>query len=391
MIAAIARREFSERLRSRLFLGINAFLMIAIIAGIALPELIDGRPDAFRLGVADDDSAAVANVAVSQSAVHGIDFDVSAVDDRRSGEAELEDGALDAVLVDGTTLLVGSSVSAGVEFALSSAAQSVQLDSALDRAGIPPDERAELLAGQPLSIEPLGDDPGVVPFGPAMIIVLVAIGILYGLLIFHGQWVAQGIVEEKQSRIVEVLLSAVRPHQLLGGKIVGLGALGLAQIVLLALVALGTMAVVGTVDIPEEVRGAIVLVVAWYILGFALYATLFAASGAIAARTEDLQATTTPVIVLLIVAILVAQAALAAPRTVTATVAAYVPFTAPLVQPVRYASEASSLLEGVVAALITLGTIVILVPLTSRLYRGGVLKTRSRVSLREAWSSSDRG
>jgi ABC-2 type transport system permease protein len=92
-------------------------------------------------------------------------------------------------------------------------------------------------------------------FDPSVAVVYGAVFLLYGLLAVYGQWVAQGIVEEKQSRVVEVLLSSLRPTELLAGKVLGLGALGLLQILLLAGVAAAGLLLTEVVEIPRAAWG----------------------------------------------------------------------------------------------------------------------------------------
>lgn len=174
-------------------------------------------------------------------------------------------------------------------------------------------------------------------FGPALAVGAAAVFVLYMLLFQYGQWVAQGIVEEKSSRVVEVLLSAIRPLELLAGKVLGIGALGLVQVLFTAGVGTGVLLAVGSVEVPGEGWAAVGLVVAWYVLGYALYAAVFAVCGAIAGQVEDLQAVSGPVGLLIVVGFFVAQYSLFNPDLITATVAGLVPFTAPLVQPLRTA------------------------------------------------------
>lgn len=389
MIPLIAWREFSERLRSKLFLGINAFLLLVIVGAVVLSGMGDGGGTRVKLGVADAASADVAAIAVEQARAQDLVFEVTELAGAPAARQALARGEVEVALVDGALLMAESDVDGRVERALNAAAQAAGLAGALADAGVPPDRRAALLAPRPLEVEVLDESTGRA-VGAAALVTLVAVGVLYGLLAFNGQWVAQGITEEKQSRVVEVLLASVRPSELLAGKILGLGALGLAQVTVLAGAALTAMVVTGDAAVPAGARGAVVLAAGWYVLGYGVYATLFAISGAVAARSEDLQGTTAPVIVLLVGALFAAQAALAAPGSTFATVSAWVPFTAPLVQPVRYAAGASSAPEMVGAALLTVATVAALVPAAGRFYRGGALQTRARVSLSAAWRTADR-
>lgn len=390
MIGLVARRELTERLRSRLFLGVNALLALLIIGGAALPALLGDEPEAVRIGAADPPSRAVADAALVQAAARGVDLSVSTVPGERAGRQELRAGDLDVLLVEGTRVVAVDGVGEGVQTTLNAAAQQLRLEDALDTAGVPPAERAELLAPAPLDVVLLDADAEEDLFGPAAIVTLIAVAVLYGLLAMNGQWVAQGIIEEKQSRVVELLLSSLRPWQLLGGKLLGLGILGLVQVGFLTSVGLGALAVFSGTVIPAEARFAVLLAGGWYVLGYGVYACLFAMAGAIAARMEDLQSTTAPVILALVGALFAAQTSIGAPRSTFATVAAYVPLTAPMTQPVRMATGTGSVAEGLAAAVLTIAFVCLLVPVAGRLYRGGVLQTRRRISLRAAWTGAER-
>ena len=106
---------------------------------------------------------------------------------------------------------------------------------------------------------------------------LIGVAVLYSLLVLFGQFLAQGVVEEKSSRVVELLLATLKPWQLLAGKIVGLGLLGLAQIVVIAGVGVAGALAFDVISLPGQLIGTVVGLVAWFVLGYALYAAVFAA------------------------------------------------------------------------------------------------------------------
>jgi ABC-2 type transport system permease protein len=387
-VAIIAAREMSERLRSRPFLISNLVIVVLILASVIVPTfLVDDSPT--RVGYVGPDAEQVTALAVAQQEAFESEVEPVAVADHASAEALLEDGELDAALLDATTVLVERRLGPRLEALLASASNAVAVDAALTEAGIDADERAALFAIEPLTIETRVERADAVDvFDPAILVVYGAVFLLYGLLAIYGQWVAQGIVEEKQSRVVEVLLSTVRPTELLTGKVLGLGALGLAQIVLFAALAAGGLTLTDVMDMSAASWSSVALVIPWYVLGFLLYATLFAAAGALAARVEELQSVVMPVILILVAALFAAQFALTAPDSTVATVAGLVPFTAPIVQPILLAVGQTTWWEVLLAILLAVAAIAILLPITGRIYRGGVLRTRSKVSFREAWRSS---
>jgi ABC-2 type transport system permease protein len=387
-VVIVAFREIGERLRSRAFLISNLVIMALIVVSVLAP-LVFADDDPTQLGFIGPEAEQVATLALAQQEAFDSEVEPVAIADRASAEAALEDGEVDAVLLDSSTALVEGRLGPRLESLLASASNAVGVDAALDDAGLDDAERAALFAIEPLTIETRTERADAVDlFDPAILVVYGAVFLLYGLLAIYGQWVAQGIVEEKQSRVVEVLLSTLRPTELLTGKVLGLGALGLAQIVLFAGIAAGGLTLTQVIDMPAATWASVALVIPWYVLGFLLYATLFATAGALVARVEDLQSVVMPVIMVLVGALFAAQFALAAPDSTVATVAGIVPFTAPIVQPILLAVGQTTWWEVVLAIGLAGATIAALLPLTGRIYRGGVLRTGSRVSLKEAWGSS---
>lgn len=387
-VALVAMREFTERLRSKAFLISNGVVMLLLLLSVSIP-LLTGDSGPTKVGWVGDQAARVASVATAQQDNFDLQIEISEVADEAAAEAAIDAGDLDAVVLDAKTVLVERSIGPQLEALLANASNSLRVDDRLAEAGLSEQERQGLFAIEPLELRSRTDDGNAIdPFAPEVIVAFFGVFLLYGLLVIYGQWVAQGIVEEKQSRVVEILLSTVRPIELLSGKILGLGLLGFAQILLIAAIGIGGLAVSDTVELPSSGYGALVLVVAWYVLGYLLYATLFAMAGAVVSRVEDLQSAVMPVIVVLVMALLGAQFALSDPTSTMATVAGLFPFTAPIVQPVLYASGTTGVWEMVGAAAIAVATIAVLIPACARIYRGGILATRTRVSFRAAWSAS---
>jgi ABC-2 type transport system permease protein len=380
----VATREFTERLRSRAFIVSNFTILALLALGLALPTLAGGD-EPVAIGHVGDDAAAVGELARAQQSAFDVEIELVAVDGRPAAEAALEAGELDAVLLDATTVLVEGDLPPRVDVLLATAASSAGIEAALAAAGVDPEERAALFAIEGLAVERVdGTDDRLTVFNPAVMVVFVAVFLLYGLLAVFGQFVAQGIVEEKQSRVVEVLLASVRPTELLAGKVIGLGTLGLAQILALAAIGAGGLLVTDVVEVPAAAWGGLGLLIPWYVLGFLLYAALFAMAGALVSRVEDMQSAVMPVIVVLVLALFGAQLALGDPTSALATVAGLFPLTAPMVQPVLYAMGAASWLQMALAIGLALATIALLLPLAARVYRRGVLHTRGRIALRDA-------
>ena len=139
--------------------------------------------------------------------------------------------------------------------------------------------------------------------------------LLYGQLFGYGVWIATGVIEEKSSRVVEILLSAIRPRQLMAGKIVGIGLLGFAQLVFIAMFAIALAVITGAIPDSSETPIAIaLLVIGWFVLGFAFYATLFAVAGSLVTRMEELQNVLTPINLPILVSFFISIGALENPN-----------------------------------------------------------------------------
>ncbi len=384
----VATREFTERLRSRVFLISNAAILLLIALSLGLP-LLFASDEATQIGVVGPEAQAVGEIAIAQQEAFGAEIELVPLDDRAAAEDALREGTISVALLDATSALADGGISSQLEALLANASNSLRVDATLSEAGLSAEDRARLFAIEPLSVEQLDDDAAGVDFSdPSVGVVFAAVFVLYGLLAIYGQWVAQGIVEEKQSRVVEVLLSSLRSTELLAGKILGLGALGFAQVLIMAGLATAGLLLTDAIELSSSAWTGLALVIAWYVLGFMLYAALFAMAGSVVSRVEDMQSAVMPVIIVLVLALFGAQLALGDPTSTLATVVGLFPLTAPIVQPILNAVGASTWLETLLAIGLAVLAMAVMVPVSARVYRGGVLRTRGRVSYKEAWASS---
>ena len=172
----------------------------------------------------------------------------------------------------------------------------------------------------------------------------IALGLVAGILVYlslmiYGQTVAQGVIEEKTSRVVELLLATLRPWQLMLGKVIGIGAAGLLQMVVVAGGGLAVGLALGTLTLPSSVAvGVVVWALVWYLIGFVMYALLFAAAGAMVSRQEDAGGVTAPILGIIIVPYVIAVSVLPSqPDSKLAHVLSLVPVFSPTLMPVRIA------------------------------------------------------
>ncbi len=387
----ILRRELLEKVRSKAFLVTNGILLALVVASVAIPTLLaDGGPDELRLVTVDDTGAAIAAIASAQGDAFDYDVEVRTAPDADAAAALVADEEADVAFLDADTVATREEPDGRLTNLLEGARRVALLDAALAEAGVPPADRTDLLAPSPLAVERVGDATSVDDVDEAVLFTGLGVTfVLYGLLIFYGQQVAQGLVQEKQSRVIEVLLAAVRPVHLLGGKLLGLGLLGLAQIVLLGGTALLALQLADRAEVPAGAVPTIVAGGLWFLLGYAMYATVFALTAAVVAKVEDLQTAMALPIVLLVGSLFVAQLGIADPDGVAATVGGMLPPVAPIYQPLTIALGTATPLRMGVAALGVLATTAVLVPVAARVHAGAALSVRNRVSLREALRRSN--
>jgi ABC-2 type transport system permease protein len=201
--------------------------------------------------------------------------------------------------------------------------------------------------------------------------------------------VASGVVEEKASRVIEVLLAKAPPGQLLAGTVLGIGVIGLVQLLAFVIIGLVAASVSGSVDLPPETLPVAVQVLGWFVLGFSFYSSLFAVGGALAGRVEDLQSTTAPLAFVVMGSFFAAISAGGEPGGPVARVCTFLPPVAPLVLPIRVAAHEVGAGTIVVSVALVLLSIVV-VALAGRVYAGGALHLRGQLKLRTALAGGRR-
>jgi ABC-2 type transport system permease protein len=380
-VGLVARREIVTRTRERSF-HVATLVTIGVLAAIVV------LPNALGLG---DRSATVvvsspAGERVAAAAQPGARALKLALTTEQAGAAQararVRDGTADAALV-GTepAVLVRSSLGDDLGAVLRQASATVRSEAALAQAGLSAQQRRAVLQPQPLRVVELEPDRNDQAQGFAT----VAIFLLFFQLIGYGYWIAAGIVEEKASRVVELLLSTIRPRELLAGKVAGIGLVALGQLALIGVIGLVLAIATGSVDVPGDAAGALIIVLAFFLLGYAFYSAMFAVAGALVPRQEEIQNVTTPIQIVLFATYFLSFQAVSEPGGPLAQVLSFIPPTAAIVLPVRVIAGDIPAWEIALGSLLLAAAAAAMLLAAARIYANAVLRTGSRVRLREAW------
>ncbi|MEV4811907.1 ABC transporter permease [Micromonospora avicenniae] len=341
----VAAREIRVKLRDKTFLFSTLFFLIITAAATVLPPLLSGGP------------STVAVTEQSAAPLRAAGLEVRTVPDDDAAEQAVRDGDVDAAVVSGPAVLAMDEAPDDVVAALSTRPQVRLLD--------------------PDALNPVA--AFLVPFVFAFIFFITS-------QIF-GVQIAQSVIEEKQTRIVEILVAAVPVRALLAGKMVAGTVLALGQIVLVALVAVAGMVFGDGGGLLPLLGPAIGWFVPFFVVGFVLVAAMWAAAGALVSRQEEIAGVSTPVqmaVMLPFFAVIFLNDNATAMRILS-----YLPLSAPTAMPLRLFTGDAAAWEPVVALVLLLVTALAFLFAGARVYQGALLRTNGRTSIRTAWRTRE--
>ena len=382
-VGLVAVREIRERSRSRAFLASVVVMVIAVAGAIVLPALLDTGPGTKDVGLTGAVPAELPAAIQSQGQAVATTARIHRYDTLAAGEQAVRDGDVDVLVVDARQLEWRRRADEQLKAVVTGA---IQLSAVRERAvaaGMNPDELVAMVAPVAVNNVELSQVKGRSAEDENAAFIMTVL--LFGTITTYGAMVLNGVVEEKSSRTVEVLLARMPARNLLAGKIAGIGALGLAQIGLTALVALVAATMVDAVDIPAVSGGVVAWAVVWFVLGYALYATVFGTLGSLASRTEDASSVAGPVTVVLVLGFMLSFAAIGSTYSTWARLVSWFPVTAPFAMPNRIAMGAATWWDPLVAGALTVGAIAGLIVLGGRIYTRAILHTGASLTLAEAW------
>ncbi|MDQ1536075.1 MAG: type transport system permease protein [Actinomycetota bacterium] len=378
----VARRGLVENLRSRSFKSVTALLLLLSVAAVTIPQLLGGQAQSYTLAIIGKAPAPL--VAALNASGKSADFTVKYVSrpDAAAVRRAVRDGDADAGRASGT-LYTSTQSDATFPGVVVQAVVTMDTSRALKAARLSPKQVAELQSIRPPKQVVVGkaDDAGRAGAGFAVGI------ILYLALTFAGNAIANTVAMEKSTRISEVLLAILRPSQVLVGTVIAVGLATFAQLLVLAAPLAVAVQITDKIGLPTVASGDIGLAVAWFLLGFALYAFLFAATAALVNKVTEVSSATMPVTIILILGYLLAVTIVPAdPNGPWSVGASIFPLTAPLAMPTRWATGDVPIWQLMLAMALTAATALLLVALASAIYRRALLITGRRVKLREVVS-----
>lgn len=386
----VAGRDVREQARGRALWISTAITVLAVVLLIVLPKVFAGGPPTYRVGVTSSASDTVESAITAAVRSTGANVELVPVADRSAAITGLQaKGAahLDiAVLTtDGNRVLVDRAFSPrstqGKALAAHAIARAVSIADAIAAHNVPPATAMALTDPTPLPIDHLRPAPA--SKGERAVALVGAI-VFYLLVLSYGMRLVTGVVQEKATRVIEVILSALRPVDLLAGKVAASAVLAFGQAAALAVAALVSARAVGSDVLADSGAADIAVAFVWIVLGFFLYATLFTAAGALASKAEDAQSVSLPLQIPLLVGYLVSFTVLGSDTpNMLVRVLAYVPFTAPMDMPVLAATGNAAPWQIAVSMLLTIATTVVAMRLAAVLFGRSVLRTGQRLKARD--------
>ena len=389
VVGLVARREVRERMRGRTFRIGTVVILLAVAAAVVIPVLRKGQQDHQNVGVVGALSAPLRVAVVAAGPAVGTKVALVTEPSVAAAERALRAGRVAVVLVDANRLLVNQGFEASntstTALLVRVLSGNVALQAGLEHAGITPDKAAALAHPKPLpvsSLQPARRND------TARTTAVYGLILTYILLTQFGTWILMGVVEEKSSRVVEVLLATLRPAQLLAGKVVGIGVVALTQATLIVGVALGLGAAIGSDLLHGTAPSGVVAALVWVVLGYAFYSWVYAAGGSLADRQEQVQSLAFPLQLPILFGYITSFTALGQGEPSTLIkVLAYLPPTAPFAMPVLLGLGHATWWQFSVSVAIMVLAIALVARLAGSVYVRAILRTGGRLHLRQLFAA----
>jgi ABC-2 type transport system permease protein len=384
----VAAREFRQRVRGKAFRVATVLVLLGVAAAIVIPKLANRHSSSppQKVGVVGSLTSAQRSAVDRAAQDAGVRMSLQSFDNRTRAVSAVRAGRVDLVIDEATSVIVATTISRDDGSDTSDLAYGVAgalgTQAAITRARLSTAQISELYASHPVPIQALHHEHHSRPVNQAASTIgLIA---LFIMLSQYLTWTLVGVMEEKSSRVVEVLLATLRPVQLLTGKLIGIGLTVFLQAAMVAVVGLVLAGAVGS----DVLHGASPLVLGstllWLFLGYAFLSWVYAAAGSLVERQDQVQSLAIPLVIPLVVGYVSALSAIGSgSASLFVKVLAYLPPTAPFAMPALVGLRAVTWWQFALSALITLVATVATARLAATVYRRAVLRTGGRVRLRE--------
>jgi len=380
----VAQREVIQRIRRRSFLIFTALVAVIVIAGGVLAAVIgDDSTTSYEVGVVSVGTSGDEFVSILTSVGTATDFkiDTTVFGSGDVAADALKDGDIDVIVdVGAGTETWQRDVDGQLTSLIDTGWQAWSAAGAARDAGLTDDQIVAILAPAPLSTQIV--DPSVDDLA-GMLVGFVSAALLFISIATFGGYVLTGVVEEKSTGVIEVLLSHVRADQLMAGKVFGIGVVALLQFSVTVVAGLISLRISG-IDVPSEIWIGLPATIGWFIGGFLLYSTLFALAGSFVSRMEDGQGAAAPITSAFTVAYILVFTVGSDPTSLATRVLSIIPPFAPLLMPLRMVTGAASIVEIVVAAVLLALSVVAMIRLAGSVYARTLLHRGSRLTWRDA-------
>ena len=384
-IGLVAARELQARVRGRAFRTGTLLVLLVVAGAIVIPALLNHQADVQRIGVAGALSGPVRAAVLADGPATGTRAELVAEPSGQAAAADLRGGRIDLAVVDGREVVVAKATSASGTSATAqltqAVARTVGADDVMRAAGLTPAQAAAIAGAQPLPVSSL--EPGG-PDAAQRNATFIGLLLVVFMLTQYNAWTLTGVLEEKSSRIVEVLLAAITPARLLAGKVLGIGLAAFVQ----AGVAVATAVALAKATHSDALAGimpaTVASTLAWLVLGYAFYSWVYAAAGSTVSRPEQAQSLLLPLGLPVIFGYLMATAAITSGNpSAFFHVLAYLPPTAPFAMPVLVSLGAASWWQVALSAAVSVACTAGVARAAIAVYRTSILRTGRRVPLRE--------
>ena len=399
----IARRELLERVRSKWFVVMTLLGPVFMVAMVVIPAVIASRgASGTRVDIVDRSGVVSQPLALALQLLDWKPNVVSPDATVEEEQARIRENKINGFVLIAKDALDGGPIvyrgdnasSQAVSLTLTFTVNTVVQQARGVRDGLSADRLVKLLATANFKATlDNGEGEGSSGMGAFLIAYILAF-VLYMVITLYGVAVMRSVVQEKTSRVMELMVAAVKPQSLMGGKILGVGAAGLIQItVWLGIGAvtlayrealLGAFGISGAgAPIPPLAFTEISVVLVFFVLGFFFYSAMYAAVGAMVSSEQDTQQVQMPVTMLLVIGVMCLQVVSNDPRGSTAATMTMVPLWSPMLMPMRYVLGGASLGEVALSIGILLVSTALVVRAAAKIYRVGVLLYGKRPSVRE--------